>query len=172
MKLCAMRFNGYTWHHNPKKLEISNGKKVVSLDVPYAQDILQNFGEKPVRIKGSGELYGEDCLQQYERLLEVYQKQQSAILCLPQLAPIYAYFESLTVNAQTMPDVLTYNFVFLQTKQKPQPEKFERVVKAQENETLWDIAYKYSVSIEDLVKLNPQIMFINDLSQGELVRLC
>lgn len=171
MKLCPMRFDGYTWHHNPKALEISNGKKVIRLIVPYSDDVLQNFGQKPLSIKGRGELYGEDCIEQYERLKQIYEKGDCAILCLPSLKPFYACFKSLEMTAKPSPSVLEYSFEFSVVKQKPVRECYENQVVVTQHCTLWDISYKYSIDVERLVTLNPQIMFTDDLYQ-EKVRLC
>ncbi len=172
MKLCPMRFAGYTWHHNPKSLKVTNGKKVVVLSVPYGADELLSFGEKPLTISGVGELYGEDCLEQYERLRQVYEMGKSDVLCLPRLAPMYAYFDSLTLDAQPSANVLTYSFSFTQVKQKLSVCNCEQSVVAKDNQSLWDLSNQYGVDINTLVALNPHIMFLNDLTQGEVVRLC
>lgn len=172
MKLCAMRFCGHTWHHNPKSLEISSEKKVVNLQLPYADDIIQSFGEKPIKIKGVGELYGEDCLSQYETLKKIYEKGECSILCLPKLPPLYACFESLTLVATSKKDVLTYSFTFVQqNKEKMQMYK-DDFITAKNGQTLFDIANMCDTDVHKLVELNPQIMFINELKVGERVRVC
>lgn len=172
MKLCAMRFNGYSWHHNPKSLEISSEKKTRQLQLPYSEDAIQCFGEKPVTIKGVGELYGEDCLLQYEKLKEIYKKGECGVLCLPKLTPIYACFESLKLLATAKKDVLTYSFVFTQQKNEKKTYCSDNFVTAKRGQTLFDIANENDVDVEKLVELNPQIMFINDLSDDEVVRIC
>lgn len=172
MKLCPMRFCGYTWHHNPKSLQIASGKKVVRLQIPYENDVLQNFGEKPVVISGTGELYGDDCLEQYKALEKEYEKGKSGVLCLPILSPFYACFESLKMISQPSASVLTYSFSFVQIRKRQTLKHFEKSVEVKENETLWDIAYESDMDIEELVLLNPDIMFINDLKSVEEVHLC
>ena len=172
MKLCAMRFCGHTWHHNPKSLEISSEKKVVKLKIPYADDMIQNFGEKPDKIKGVGELYGDDCLLQYEELKKIYEKGECGILCLPKLEPLYACFESLSLVATNKKDVLTYSFTFSKlSKQKKLDYRYDFVT-AKSGQTLFDIANECDKNVDELVALNPQIMFINDLKEGERVRVC
>ena len=172
MKLCAMRFCGHTWHHNPKSLEISNGKKVVKLQIPYADDITQSFGEMPSLIKGVGELYGKDCLYQYEQLRKIYEKGEYGILCLPKLPPMYACFESLSIVATSKKDVLTYSFTFSKLRKEKSQDFKEDFVTAKSGQTLFDIANLCDKNVDELVSLNPQIMFINDLKEGERVRLC
>lgn len=172
MKLCPMRFDSYTWHHNPKTLTISAGKKIVTLGVAYGSDVLQNFGEKLITISGTGELYGEDCLRQYEKLKEVYQRGSIAVLCLPKLKPMYAYFDSLKVVAQNVKDVLTYSFSFTQVNREKAQVPSAQYIRAKGSTTLWDISHKYSVDMQTLIELNNNIMFINDIEAGEMVRVC
>lgn len=172
MKLCAMRFCGHTWHHNPKSLEISSGKKVVELEIPYADDVVKSFGEKPIKIKGVGELYGDDCLSQYEKLRKIYEKGENGILCLPKLPPMYACFETLTLLATKRKDVLTYSFTFSKICNEEKQEYTEEFVTVKSGQTLFDIANMCDTDVHKLVALNPQIMFINDLSVGERVRVC
>lgn len=172
MKLCPMRFDSYTWHHNPKTLEIKGGKKIVTLGVAYGSDVLQNFGEKPITISGTGELYGDNCLRQYEKLKEVYEKGNCAVLCLPKLKPMYAYFDSLSVVAQNVKDVLTYSFSFTQVNREKAQVPCAQYITVKGSTTLWDISHKYSVDIETLIELNDRIMFINDIKAGEMVRVC
>ena len=39
-------------------------------------------------------------------------------------------------------------------------------------ESLWDIAYIYGRTIEELTALNPQIPLIDDIDEGVRVRIC
>jgi len=172
MKLVPMRFMGYTWHHNPKKLTIKSNKKVIELKLPYHDDVLQNFGESQLRINGSGELYGEDCMEQYERLFKLYRSGKEGILCLPRLSPLYACFESLEIVADDTPDVLTYSFSFISTKPLLTNCRINKEADVAQGDTLWDISYRYGVPMDILCVLNPQIMFVNDLCGIEKVRLC
>lgn len=171
MKLCPMRFMGYTWLHNPKSIELVSAKKIVKLEHPYDNDVLQNFGEKNVTIKGVGELFGSDCLKQYENLHDVYVKGEKGVLCLPDLMPIYACFEKLEVVANNLPDVLTYSFVFCGTQLNNDFGVLKKEVVLNEGQTLWDISYEYGVSIEKLCDLN-DFMFVNDSYEGKTVKLC
>ncbi len=172
MKLVPMRFMGYMWHHNPKSLNIESDKKVVRLSVPYSFDIVQNFGESPVKITGTGELYSKDCLSQFERLNELFKKGECGVLCLPGVSPMYACFDTLTLIAQPTPDVLTYSFSFTQVKRRPKCDGVTRYADAGAYRSLWEVARDYNADIKTLIKLNPHIMFINDLSDAERVRVC
>ena len=172
MKLIPMRYAGYTWHHNPKSLKVSNSKKVVDLSLPYSFDVLQSFGESLVTITGVGELYGKDCISQFERLSEVYEKGEEGILCLPDIAPMYACFDSLVMELSSTPNVVRYSFSFKQIAKKKEKFVPATYIYSKQGESLFLYSYIYNVDIKTLVEINPHIMFINSLSQGERVNLC
>ena len=73
--------------------------------------------------------------------------------------------------SQPSASVLTYSFSFVQIRKRQTLKHFEKSVEVKENETLWDIAYESDMDIEELVLLNPDIMFINDLKSVEEVHL-
>lgn len=172
MKLSAMRFKGFTWHHNPKSLTIKCSDKIVSYSYPHFRAVVESFYSEPVTVSGVGELYGEDCLKQYERLQELYKEGKSGVLCLPKLMPIYACFEKLNVEASTTPSLLTYSFTFRQVKQLERLNNIPKTYTLTEDCTLFDVAYQFNVGLESLVEINNNIMFINELKAGQVVRLC
>ncbi len=172
MRPVPMRFMGYTWHHNPKKLEIVCGKDVVKFSVPYFRQMVQSFSHKLITVRGIGELYGEDCMEQYKKLNDIFDKGEPGILCLPSIAPMYACFDKLSVVADDKPSVLTYEFSFTQTKGRDPLLPMKKTITVTEDTTLWDIAYENNVEVESLVELNPHIMFINSIQEGEVVRIC
>ena len=172
MRPVPMRFMGYTWHHNPKELEVVCAKTVVKFGVPYFKEMVQSFYDKLITVKGVGELYGEDCIEQYKRLETIFKKGGTGILCLPSLPPMYACFESLKMLADEKPSILSYEFTFTQVKSRNPVEPLTKTVVATEGKTLWDIAYENGVQLETLIELNPQIMFINELDALEEIRIC
>ncbi|MBQ2970936.1 MAG: hypothetical protein IJO20_05695 [Ruminococcus sp.] len=172
MNPCPMRFNGFSWHHNPKSLVIKSGKKVVRYGVPHFEQIVKSLYDELITVSGVGELYGEDCFEQYKRIEELYLNGKNGILCLPYLMPIYACFDKLSIEASTTPSVLTYSFSFSQLKKREKADIRPAKLTLEKDTTLWDVSYNSSVSLDELIKLNPDIMFINDLKKGQVVKLC
>lgn len=167
-----MRFSGYVWHHNPKALEIKCGKKILKYPQPFIKEIVQSFYDEPITVSGSGEFYGEDCLLQYKSLEEVFRKGEKGVLTLPGLSPFYAYFDKLSLKLKPTATLITYSFSFTQVKEQMVAETAPKTVTISKNCTLFDIANEYSVDIEKLVELNKNIMFINELKKGDVIRLC
>lgn len=171
MKLVPMRFKGVSWHHNPREINFACEKQLNELKSPYGRSVLQNTGRKCMVISGEGELYGEDCMQQFDRLLQLFKSGGSGVLAIPRLSPVYAVFESVKINGVPKPDVLCYSFVFREIPQKDEGEK-PMTYLADSGETLWDVSYRFDVVIDELVRLNPQVKRPDLSLEGKVVRLC
>ena len=165
-----MKFKGYKWHHNPRELVFEDEKKVSELTAPFDKSVVQNAGRRNMRISGEGELYGEDCLDQFLRLLELFREGGSGVLSIAGIPSVYAVFESLKLVGRPRPDILTYRFVFRELMEE-RDDKL-REVTAAPNENLWDISYRFGIDIDTLVRLNPQVRRPDELTAGEVVRLC
>lgn len=165
-----MKFKGYKWHHNPHELVFEDEKKVSELTAPFDKSVVQNAGRRNMRISGEGELYGEDCLDQFLRLLELFREGGSGVLSIAGIPSVYAVFESLKLVGRPRPDILTYRFVFRELMEE-RDDKL-REVTAAPNENLWDISYRFGIDIDTLVRLNPQVRRPDELTAGEVVRLC
>lgn len=171
MKLVPMRFMGVQWHHNPKELSFECEKDVKELKSPFGESYIQNMGRKNMKVKGTGELYGTDCLEQFDRLLALFRKGGQGVLAIPKITPIFAVFESVKIIGEPKPDMLTYSFVFREVMEKKQSEIPEICI-AGVGDTLWDISYRYSVSIDTLVKLNSWVKRPDVSLEGNAVKLC
>ena len=171
MKNAPMRFGGLSLSHNPSKLIISDEANIMELGYSGAQPDSRLTGRGLCTVSGEGELYGSDCMEQYEALRQLYLQGKSSVLSIPHRPPMRAYLSKLRMTAEPVDDVLGYSFVFVETKGSPVKAQSEYTV-TEENESLWDIAYEFGADIDTLVALNPQIPLIGHLSRGEKVRLC
>lgn len=172
MKLVPMRFCSYTWHHNPKSIKVICNKDVVNLCSPYQKHFSNDFGENLKTVSGVGELYGENCLEEYRSLEKVYKLKKQGILSIPKTICMYARFEKLSLIGEAKENVLTYEFVFKETANENTEDDTSIIHTVSQGETLWDIANMYEKKIESLVSLNPQIRYIDDLTDIEKVRVC
>lgn len=173
MKYAPMRFDGMSLRHNPAQLSISGKSRIKEYASPCIRADSTSLGAELRRISGEGELSGRDCIAQYQALEQRQQSQKRAKLILPHLQPLYAYLRELAVTAKPTDDVLYYRFVFIEA-QSPRGSlpRCAYYVTAVQGESLWDISYAYSVPVERLTALNPQIPYIDDLNRGERVRVC
>lgn len=171
MNLAPMRFNGVQWHHNPREITFECDSEVSELKALYGTSYIQNLGRRNMKISGEGELYGEDCTEQFERIFELFKRGGAGVLAIPGLTPVYAVFETLKIVGEPKPDVLTYSFVF---REKMESRAFDipTAHTVTEGESLWDISYYYDIPIDLLVRLNPWIKRPDELEQGSTVILC
>lgn len=173
MKNAAMRFRGHTLHHNPATLRIECAENVRELAFPYAAPKSEYLGNRLRHIVGEGELYGEDCIEQFRALEKLCADGGEGLLSLSHTPSIHAYLKELRMIAEPKENVLSYRFEFIEAKppagEGPCSGYYETIVP---DESLWDIAYRYRIPIDTLVRLNPQIRYIGFLEQGEKVRLC
>lgn len=172
MILSKMRFKGYAWLHNPKTLKLENGAKLREDYLFQKCCMITEESSKPTVVKGTGQLYGEDCLKQYAELLKLQAKGGSGILSLPETRPFYAFFKSISLDCDPTPDLITYSFEFVEDMSKRPLGDTQYYHKVLEGETLWDISFNYDVPIERLVELNPQLKRTDELLSGEQVRVC
>lgn len=171
MKLVPMRFKGVEWHHNPREISFECDKEINELKAPYGNAYIQNMGRKNMKISGTGELYGEDCLEQFNRLLKLFKEGGQGVLAIAHMTPMFAVFENINVIGEPIPDVLTYSFVFREVMENKRDE-VQTSHLAENSENLWDISYKYGISIDALVKLNPHIKRPDMDLTGKAVALC
>ena len=172
MRQCQMRYAGYTWRHNPHTLSFEDEKNTVELLPPFSASDVRVFSDKPCVIKGEGELFGEDCIEQYICLKSLFSQHPEGLLSIEGLGGFYVAFVSLNLSAQPKDDVLSYSFVFRQKRFEKTPVTEEEYTAAQEDDTLWDIAYRFHKTVEEMIALNPGIRFLDELEEGEKVRVC
>lgn len=170
MKLVPMRFKGFSWHHNPREITFECGRKVNEHKSPFGKAYIQDTGRNNMIVKGVGELYGTDCMEQFNRLLQLFKSGGQGVLAIPKLTPIYAIFESIKILGEPKPDVLTYSFVFREVMERKTDAKPLSYIA--ENETLWDISHKFDISIDELVALNIHIKRPDIVLDGSVIKLC
>ena len=88
-------------------------------------------------------------------------------MTLPGFPPINAFFSRLVLKGEPKPDVLDYEFEFIEVQDeyleiasldesgKSGGKNIRKVIP--NGETLWDLSYKYGINVDKLVSLNPQI---------------
>ena len=171
MKNAPMRFAGMSLHHNPHQLTLSCSENLCELVSPCCEPDSLSLGAKLYRIAGEGELYGSDCLAQYQNLDSLRQAHRREKLVLPRMEPMYAYLKELSMKAQPQEDVIQYRFVFTQAQSDRKTSR-PRYYLTDNTEILWDVSRTFGVAVEELVALNPSVKNIDSLDAGMRVRLC
>ena len=167
-----MRFDSFEWTHNPCTVEVSHRRRMSQQNTAGGGSFVQGTGCDLRVIKGRGELAGKTCLEEYEGLCALFERGRKGLLTLPFMKPFYAYFTDLSLVGEATPDLITYTFEFTQAENSEYLGRGDSAVYAEKCETLFDIAYREGVTVDELVRLNPQIKRPDELNSGQEVRLC
>ena len=188
MVLSPMRYKGYTWPHNPRVYSIDYQRKMAVCKTPFGLYQLQDLGRSNRIMEGEGEFVGEGAYAQFGQLANVFYQEGPGLLIHPLWQVSNAYFVSLRLEQEPRSDYVRYSFSFWEDNGNysglaiRQPEadqsqgaaetapdaRYHRVVKG---DTLWELAVRYGLSLEELIALNPQIKNPNLIRVGEEVRV-
>lgn len=168
-----LRFKGYTFEHNPETIRITSEKNLSRQSVLNSKSAVRETGDNSRVITGEGKFYGENCIYQFMKLFKLKEESGSGILSLPDIKPFYAFFQTLEFSADPTPELISYRFVFREDSSRPNSlEASNEYYELSEGEDLWDVSYKFAVSIEKLVELNPEIKRPSEVEEGTRVRIC
>lgn len=169
-----MEYGDYKWKFNPKKIEINEERNIKEQIIPFFGNVFQDYGRKKRIVKGYGEFFGDDAIEQYNELYMVFKLGEVKYLKLPKLSPFLAAFVSLDLLADSNPDFVRYEFEFWENvieKGSYDILKSGNDYTIKRGDTLWSIANLYSISIDKLLKENPQIKRPDELVIGQKVIL-
>lgn len=168
MSLMSMSFGDFTWEINPTELTVEYENTLVERILPFYGTNVENIGRKSRTVKGVGYFVGEDALEKFDLLEEVFFGGENAVLTLPNKMPFVAVFKSLGMVGVTQENVVKYTFTFVEV-QGDEKNFVPAMVTAKEGESLLKYANMYAVPIETMVEKNRHIRYINWLDEGEVI---
>ena len=112
MRLTAMRFKDYTWPHNPEVYTVENRRRVAVHQVPFGRCVLQELGGSYRVFRGEGAFVGRDAYEQFKELETVFQSEGPGQLIHPVWQARPAYFVSLRLTEEPVPEYVRYSFEF------------------------------------------------------------
>lgn len=189
MTLSPMKFKDYVWPHNPRVYEISYRKDIISHRVPFGLYALQNTGRRHRVLRGEGEFCGADAYRQFQRLASVFYENTPGTLVHPLWMTTSAYFVSLELMQEPRENYVRYSFEFwecydgydtsfkevrkaadgnAQTKSSKETAKSYTV---QSGDTFGTIAGRNGLTLEEMIRLNPQIKNIHLIYAGQTLKV-
>jgi spore coat assembly protein SafA len=185
-----MRYKDYVWPHNPETYSVTWQRKIAVHKVPFGRYCMQEMGKSYRVMRGGGTFMGADAYLEFRRLAAVFDQDGAGLLVHPVWRAAEAYFVSLQLTEEPMPDFVRYTFEFWEDcgqnagltavstvnsggTASNSEESAESVVwyTVKKGDTLWGIAKKYGVTLQSLIAANPQIKNPNLIYTGNQVRI-
>ena len=189
MLLAPMRYKDYIWPHNPAAYSIVYERQVAVHKVPFGRYCMQDLGQGCRVIRGQGEFAGENAYDEFKRLASVCYSDGPGLLIHPLWQISNAYFTSLKLEQEPLPDYVRYSFEFLErfdgykdtlteleaaSQEGPKPASSAGTSQTVTHsvvggDTLWGIARRYNVTLEALLAANPGVKNPNLIHVGDQV---
>jgi len=184
-----MRYKTFIWPHNPRTYTITFERKMAVNKVPFGRYYLQDLGMTRRVMRGEGEFVGQGAYETFKELACLFYEDSPGLLVHPVWQVVKAYFTGLTLAQEPREDYVRYTFEFWECDQHYDPAG--RVIAAErqresaaagaagkeqwhqvaQGESLWAIAGRYGVGLNELIALNPQIKNPNLIYVGQKVRV-
>lgn len=195
MRLTPIRYKDYTWPHNPETYIAESQRRLAVHPVPFGKCVIQELGSGYRVLRGEGVFAGENAYEQFRELEAVFRDSGPGLLVHPNWQTERAWFASLTVTEEPLPEYVRYQFEFWEDW-----NGYSGGLKAVETDsadadsgmavsgsgsaggdavvyvvcrgdTLWGIAKRYGVALTDLIAANPQIKNPNLIYPGDEVTI-
>ena len=174
--LTAMKFRDFTWPNNPRSFTVQRRRALVSRKLPFQAYRVQDMGEDLCVFKGEGEFVGERAYADFLRLAELFSDGKPGLLVHPVFPATEVYFASLKLRQEPIENYVNYEFEFWEnsdgTKRgRAALKSAPRYYSVSVGEGLGDVVLNCGVSIDELIRLNPQIANMNRIEAGEILKL-
>ena len=169
MNQSYMRFRDFVWRTNPTEISFSTENNVREIQLLYGGCVLQNLGRQPKVISGRGYFSGENAMSDFSALESLFEDGASGMLLISGMAPCRAVFRRLKMLGCPADNVINYEFTFVEDITEYESGGEEKYIILAEGQNLWHISAFYSVPIEDIMALNPDIPSPWEVSAGDRV---
>lgn len=194
MRLTPMRYKDYTWPHNPEVYTVERQRRLVVHQIPFGRCVIQDLGGMYRVLRGEGVFAGEGAYEQFRQLAEVFREGGAGILVHPVWQTERAWFASLQVTEEPLPDYVRYSFEFWEdwtgydgglkevnvsgtdaqedvVADNGAAVQEQAVYTVRKGDTLWGIAKQHGVALTELIAANPQIKNPNLIYPGDRVNI-
>lgn len=153
--MTTMRFGSFIWPVNPVELQVEGGRN--TREALFPSSSLQDEGVQLRRVTGRGVFTGPDAAAQFSALHALLEAGGAEILTVPEYGPMRVILTELILLRGSM-RMVEYTFTFRESPAEiaSSPCK-EQTATLRQGETLWHLAARLAIPIEQLLTLNPKI---------------
>ena len=178
--MLKMRFGSFVWPNNPRTYTLSCKRQTAVHKIPMGGFAVQDLGRTATVMQGEGEFFGAGAYDTFQELLSVFQKGGQQMLVHPVWQTASAYFTELTLTQEPRDDYVAYRFTFCEAPGAAGSGAADdslshaigkRFCEVGAGQTLWEICTAYRLSMQALLRLNPQIAKPNSVAAGTRVRV-
>lgn len=168
-----MKFGDYTFMHNPKNLTVKNVHQGKTTVIPYCGSYFDPTATETAVATGQGAITGSDCFNKLLVLLQYLKSGESRLLSISPLPAFNAVLTALEYTLSPKENCIDIKFEFTAaSSEKSGSETLPQSCTVSDDETLWDISYKYGVAVETLLSLNTFVKRPDILEKGWVIKLC
>lgn len=184
--LSPMRYKSFTWPHNPRTYAIRYIRQTAVHKVPLGLYTMQDLGRTCRVLSGEGEFYGKDAYDTFKALATVFYEPGPGTLIHPIWQTSSAYFTALQLRQEPREDYVAYSFEFQEgysgygsVKTCAAPQRTAAAPRTASasyvticaGDTLWAVAQRAGLRLQELLALNPTIANPNLIVPGQKVRV-
>lgn len=190
LKLAPLKYKTYTWPSNPSNYTLRFEKNTAIHSYPYTNiNEIDDLGMKPREVSGEGEFVGEGAYEEFKKLASIFYSKGPGPLIHPIWQISNAIFNKLEVAQEPTPNYVKYYFGFIEdtrqtakvkekkktsgsnSKSKIKQKTKPKIYTVKKGDTMWAIAKRNGMSLQQLVKKNPQIKNPNLIYPGNKINL-
>lgn len=182
MLLASMRYKDYIWPHNPTTYSITYERQLAVHKVPFGRYCIQDLGQSCRVMRGEGAFAGEGAYEEFKKLATIFYSGGAGLLIHPVWQASNAYFTALKLEQEPLPDYVRYSFEFRESFDGYQLELQQKALEGTasssssittctvtKGDTLWAIAQRCGVDLQELLQANPTIKNPNLIYPGQEV---
>ena len=176
-----MRFGTFVWPNNPRTYTLSCKRQTAVHKVPMGGFVVQDLGRTATVMQGEGEFFGTRAYETFQELLAVFRAGGAKMLVHPLWQAERAYFTELQLTQEPRDDYAAYRFTFCEAPgvstsgaaaaDMTWEAAGKRYCELGTGQTLWTLSAAYGLSMQTLLRLNPQIAKPNAVVSGMRVRI-
>lgn len=173
------RFKDYEFTINPDKFQMGRRRILKVFQPPLQRNRtvpkpqVQDLGLEPMMVSGEGTLIGDDPMEEYTKLYQLFLQQGSGLLHIPGIVPFHCHFESLSMTGKAGPKLLTYQFVFVEDSEKNNPvlHPVKTTYLTRSGDTVSLLAMKAGMELDEFLEKNPHLDVTTEIKEGTMVWL-